>query len=216
MKDIVIIGAGGFAREVAWLIEDINKISNQWNLLGFIDENIQNHGEIINGYKVLGGFEFLEDKDDIYYVCAIGKSMIRERIVKEKCEKLEIKAATLIHPSVIMSKNHNTIGEGSIICAANILTVNIKIGKHSIINLDCTIGHDTRIRDFTTVYPNCNISGNCIVGKCTEIGTGTQVIQGKSIGDNCILGAGSVVINDINDKCVVVGVPAKVIKVNEV
>ena len=216
MKNIVIIGAGGFGREVAWLIEDINKVNKQWNLLGFIDENIKNHGKVVNGYKVLGGFEFLENKNDIYYVCAIGKSSIRKRVVEDKCDNLKIKAATLIHPSVIMSNNFNTIGEGSIVCAANVLTVNISIGKHSIINLDCTIGHDVKMGNFSTIYPSSNISGECIIGECTEVGTGTQVIQGKKIGDNCILGAGSVVINDINENCVVVGIPAKVIKVNEV
>ena len=216
MKNIVIIGSGGFGREVAWLIEDINKVNKQWNLLGFIDENIENSGKVVNGYKVLGGFEFLENKNDIYYVCAIGKSSIRIRVVEDKCDNLKIKAATLIHPSVIMSNNFNTIGEGSIVCAANVLTVNISIGKHSIINLDCTIGHDVKMGNFSTIYPSSNISGQCIIGECTEVGTGTQVIQGKKIGDNCILGAGSVVINDINENCVVVGVPAKIIKVNEV
>lgn len=216
MKNIVIIGSGGFGREVAWLIEDINKISKQWNLIGFIDENTDNYGKVINGYKVLGGFEFLEDKNDIYYTCAIGKPSIRKRVIENKCNKLNIKAATLIHPSVIMSDSFNTIGEGSIICAANILTVNIAIGKHSIINLDCTIGHDVNIADFLTIYPSSNISGNCTIGECTEIGTGTQIIQGKKIGQNCIIGAGSVVINDISDKCLAVGVPAKVLKVNEV
>ena len=192
-----------------------NKVNRQWNLIGFIDENTYNYGKGINGYKVLGGFEFLENKNDIYYVCAIGKSSIRKKVIEEKCEKLGIKAATLIHPSVIMSNNLNSIGEGSIICAANILTVNIEIGKHSIINLDCTIGHDVNVGNFSTIYPSSNISGNCVIGECTEVGTGTQIIQGKKIGDNCIIGAGSVVINDVKEKCVAVGVPAKVVKVNE-
>ena len=80
VKDLVIIGAGGCGREVSWLVDDINKINNQWNLLGFIDENEDNHGKILNGYKILGGFDYLINKDNIYYVCAIGNSKIKKKI----------------------------------------------------------------------------------------------------------------------------------------
>lgn len=210
MKDIVIIGAGGFGREVAWLIEDINEKENEWNILGFIDENKDIHNKMLDGYMILGGFEYLENKENIYYVCAIGNSKIREKVVEEKLNIY--KAATLIHPSVIMSKKNIDIGEGTIICAGSILTVDIKIGKHVIINLDCTVGHDDIIDDFVTVYPSVNISGNCKINKCVEIGTGSQIIQGKTIGDATIIGAGSVVVKDIISNCTAVGAPARVIK----
>ena len=80
MKNIVIIGSGGFGREVAWLISDINRKSKEWNILGFIDDNKKLHGEIINGYRVLGSFDFFKDKKDIYYVCAIGNAKVRKEI----------------------------------------------------------------------------------------------------------------------------------------
>ncbi|RUR38710.1 acetyltransferase [Clostridium perfringens] len=206
MKNIVIVGAGGFGREVAWMIEDINEEKKIWNLLGFIDEDKSKHGETLNGYKVLGGFEYLQDKKDIYYVCAIGNASIRKKIVQEKCRGLI--SAKLIHPSVIISK-YTEIGDGCIICAGSILTVNLSLGNHVIVNLDCTIGHDVKINDFVTVYPSVNISGNCIIGECSEIGTGTQIIQGKKVGERTIIGAGSVVVKNIYGDCTVVGVPAK-------
>lgn len=212
MKDLVIIGAGGFGREVAWLIEDINEKSNEWNLLGFIDENRESHGKILNGYKVLGGFEFFEDKQEIFYVCAVGNSKIKKKLVEEKCSRYNIIPATLIHPSVIISKKHNIIGEGCIICAGSIITVNTKINNHVTINLDCTIGHDVVIEEFTTIYPSVNVSGNCNISQCVELGTGSQIIQGKNIGSNTIVGAGSVVVRDIDEGRVAVGIPARVIK----
>ena len=92
------------------------------------------------------------------------------------------------------------------------MTVNIKIGNHAIVNLDCTIGHDTEIEDFVTIYPSVNVSGNCRIGQCTELGTGMQIIQGKRIGENCIVGAGSVVIKDLLESGTYVGCPAKKIK----
>lgn len=212
MKDIVIIGAGGFGREVAWLIEEINESNMEWNLLGFIDEDEEKHGKFLNGYRVLGGFRYLEEKKDVYYVCAIGNSKIKKEIIEKRCIKYNIKPATLIHPSVIMSKKYNKIGQGCIICASNIVTVNTQIGNHVIVNIDCTIGHDVVVNNYTTIYPSVNISGNCEIGECVELGTGTQIIQGKSIGNNSVIGAGSVVVKDIESNKTAVGIPAKAIK----
>lgn len=210
-KDIVIIGAGGFGREVAWLIEEINEANSEWNLLGFIDENKDNIGKVSYGYKILGDLNYFKDKNNLYYVCAIGNATSRKKII-EKCYKYNIKAAILIHPSVMFQRKLVDISEGAIICAGNILTTNIKIKRHAIINLSCTIGHDVIIDEFVTLYPGVNLSGNCSVGTSTELGTGSKVIQGKSIGSDCVIGAGAVVINDIKDGCTAVGVPAKVIK----
>lgn len=212
MKELVIIGAGGFGREVAWLVEEINEIGNEWNLLGFIDEDKEKYGKDLNGYRILGGFEYLDGKKNIYYVCAIGNSKIKRNIIENKCIKYNIKPATLIHPSVIMSKKYNEIGEGCIIGAGSIITINTEIGNHVIINIDCTVGHDVVINNYATIYPSVNISGNCYIGECAELGTGTQIIQGKRIGSNSIIGAGSVVVKDIDSNKTAVGVPAKVIK----
>ena len=211
MKNIIIIGAGGFAREVSWLVDDINDAEEKWNLIGFIDENPEVHGKKFNGYEVLGGLDYLECNTEIYYVCAIANVRARKEVVK-RCDELGFKAATLIHPSVILSKKYNEIGMGCIICANSIITVNVKLCKHVIVNLDCTIGHDVIIEDFVTIYPSVNVSGNCTIGELVELGTGVQVIQGKSIGNNTKIGAGSVVIKDIEAECTAVGSPAKVIK----
>lgn len=213
MKNLIIIGAGGFAREVSWLVDDINDAEEKWNLIGFIDDNTDVYGKKLNGYDVLGGLDYLKCKSEIYYVCAIANVKARKEVV-ERCDELGFKAATLIHPSVISSKKYNEIGKGCIICANSIITVNVKLGNHVIVNLDCTIGHDVIIEDFVTIYPSVNVSGNCTIGELVELGTGAKIIQGKSIGNNTKIGAGSVVIKDIEADCTAVGSPAKVIKRN--
>lgn len=211
MKDLIIIGASGFGREVAWLVERINEKASTWNFLGFLDDNKDIQGKIINGYEVIGTSEDIIKYPNAYVVCAIGASAIREKVIT-KIESLGHKNfATLIDPSVIKS-NLMKIGEGSIICAGTILTVNIEIGKHTIINLDCTVGHDAVLGDFVTLYPSVNVSGNTIFGKCVELGTGMQIIQGKTVGEYAIIGAGAVVVKDIPSKCTAVGSPAKPIK----
>lgn len=212
MKDLIIIGASGFGREVAWLVERVNFIEPTWNLIGFIDDNEALIGKEVNGYIVLGGCSTVKKFPDAYYVCAIGAAKVRKLIIS-KIEEINgnIKYTTLIDPSALISKRV-TIGDGTIICANNTITVNIHIGKHVIINLDCTVGHDVVINDFVTVYPSVNISGITEIGECSELGTGVQIIQGKKVGTESIVGAGAVIIKDIPDKCTAVGAPAKPIK----
>ena len=212
MKDIVIIGAGGFGREVAWLIEDINKVNNEWNIVGFVDDNKSIQGTEINGYKVVGDIDSLE-KQEVFVVNAIGDPVIKKKVM-DKLDGSKNKYPVLIHPSVICS-DRVSFGEGSIICAGNIITVNVEIGKHVIINLDCTIGHDANIGDYSTVLPSVNVSGFVKIEECVSVGTGSAVIQGVNIGRNTVVGAGAVVVKDLPANCIAVGSPAKPIKFHE-
>ena len=215
LKNLYIIGAGGFGREVAWLIERINKANPTWNLVGFVDDNQVTHGTYEGGYPVVGNCEWLKNKlEDVWVVCAVGSAKVRKKIIEKFEGCTNVKFATLVDPSVIMSNRVN-IGEGSIICAGTIITVDVTIGKHVIINLDCTLGHDDRVADFVTIYPSVNVSGCVTIGECSELGTGMQIIQGKNIGNETIVGAGAVVVKDVPSKCTAVGSPAKVIKIFE-
>lgn len=208
MKDLIIIGASGFGREVAWLVERINRINPTWNILGFIDDNESLVGDEINGYKVLCTTKGIEKHRESYFICAVGASKARKQIVEKL---IGYKFATVIDPSVEMSDSIE-IGEGTIICAHTVLTVNIQIGRHVIINLDCTIGHDAILENYVTLYPSVNVSGMTHYGECAELGTGTQIIQGKTIGNGTIVGAGSVVVKDLPEECTAVGAPCKPIK----
>ena len=209
MKKLYIIGAGGFGREVAWLIERINKEKPIWDIQGFIDDDEILYKNIEDGYEILGGCDYLErQQDDIWCVCAVGSAVVRKQIIERLLIHENIHFATLIDPSVICSERV-AIGEGSIVCAGTILTVDIRIGKHVIINLDCTVGHDAVIDDFVTVYPSVNISGNVVIKEKVELGTGTQIIQGKNICANSIIGAGSLVVKNIEEAGTYVGCPVK-------
>jgi sugar O-acyltransferase (sialic acid O-acetyltransferase NeuD family) len=207
MKDLYIIGSGGFGREVAWCVERINDVTPTWNLKGFIDDNEIKWKTKEDGYIVLGDCEYLKQQENAYAVCAVGNAKVRKQII-EKLSNSGVRFATIVDPSVILSKRVS-IGEGTIICAGTIATVDISIGKHVIINLDCTLGHDDVIEDFVTIYPSVNVSGNVIVGECCELGTGTQVIQGKRIVKNTLVGAGAIVIRDIKESGTYVGSPAR-------
>ncbi|HID28455.1 MAG TPA: acetyltransferase [Desulfobacterales bacterium] len=212
MKPIAIFGAGGFGLEVAMLIEQINEVAPQWDIIGFFDDGVP-EGEVINDYTVLGGMQSLNDwSSDLSLVLALGIPKTKKSVF-EKIRNPKVDFPVLIHPSVILgNKKYIKIGEGCIICAGTIITTNISIGKHVILNVACTVGHETEIGDFSSFMPTCNISGEVTIGESTFWGTGAKIINQTTVGDNVIVGAGAVVVKDIPVNVTVVGVPAKVIK----
>ena len=216
MKNIVIIGAGGLAREVQHVIEKINHKKNQWNLIGFIDENLDNKGNLLNGDKIIGNFDDLAQNiinQELYYVCAIGNTKIKKRLVKQAKEN-NLKPATLVDPDIFISKSV-AINEGSVIYGNTNLTTNIDIGKHVIINPGCTIGHDVVVEDYAIVLPGARVSGNVTIGECSTIGASSTVIQNLIVGKNSFVGAGAVVTKNIDESVTVVGCPARPIGFNK-
>jgi sugar O-acyltransferase (sialic acid O-acetyltransferase NeuD family) len=213
MQDIVIIGAGGVGKEVALLIEQINKKEPTWNLIGFIDDNNVLHGTQINGYTVLGGIEYLNTMVScVYAVCAIANYKVKKNIIGS-LKNQNVYFANIIHPEIYIS-NTNLIGEGVIIYSGVIMTTDVKIGNHVIISPKCGIGHEAEIQDYVSLLWNVNVSGNVTIREGALIGSGVTIIQNKDIGRESIIGAGTVVIEDIPSRCTAVGVPAKVIKIN--
>lgn len=211
MNKIVIYGAGGFGREVQWLIESINKVEKTWDIIGYVDDGVE-PGTLVDGYPVLGGLEKIREYDEtLAIVCAIASVKIRKRIIDKIKEMGKYQFPNLIEPEVKMSQRIK-MGQGNIICAGNILSVNVTLGDFIILDWSCTVGHDVKIQSFVTVYPGVNISGCVEVGDCVELGTGSKIIQGKNICKETIIGAGAVVVKDIVEKGTYVGVPVEKIK----
>lgn len=212
MKNIVIVGAGGVGRETSLIIQQINELKSTWNLIGFIDDDVNSWGNVVNGYPVIGGMDSLEKLSlDTYVVVAIANYKVKKRIVNKINNRF--KFATIVHPRVWLH-DYMTLGEGTIIYEGAILTTNIKVGNHVIISPKCGIGHDSIIKDYVSLLWNVNVSGNDIIEEGVMMGSASTVIQGKRIGKGSTVGAGAVVIDNIDSYSTVVGVPAKIIKVD--
>lgn len=208
-KGTFIIGAGGFARETLTIYEDLGKLNF---VNGFVEENTTRAGEFLNG-KQIYDFPYLlstESSEKNNLIIAIG-SNARNKIVK-KLENLNFSYDTVIHPSAIIHKTIE-LGFGCIITAGVILTTNIKIGNHVILNLSVSIGHDSIISDYTTVSPGARISGNVKVGSHVFIGNNASINEGLRIGSGAVIGAGAVVTDDVPDLALVIGVPGKIRKI---
>ena len=212
MIEIAIWGAGGFGREVAWLIEEINKNKKKFTIIGFLDDNLALKDKGINGLEILGGIEFVEKKHSLALTLAIGNPLHRFRIQK-KLSKYNITYPNLIHPSVSQGIN-NSIGIGNIFCSGCIMTVNTIIGNFCHFNLKTTIGHDCNLGDFTTSACSVDFAGYSKTGIGVYCGNQSTLLPSIFVDNFSVIGAGAVVNKNISEGSVAVGVPAKIIKQN--
>lgn len=211
MKKIAIYGAGGFGREVKMLIDQINNQHQEYEFIGFFDDGVKKD-QLVNGHPVLGDINTLNDwQTSLGVVFAIGNPLIKKETIS-KLNNTNISFPTLIHPNVLIGEDHVSIGEGVIICAGNIITTDIEIGNHVIINLNCTVGHDTTIGDYSSFMPGINISGEVVIHEGVYGGTGAKIINQVEIGEYVTIGAGAVVTKNLPNHCTAVGIPAKPLK----
>ena len=178
-----------------------------WNLLGFYDDGLKPK-TIVEGLPVMGNVSMLNEvTHDLAVVIAIADPSIRQKIAN--CLKNgKLYFPTLFHPTVIAGHSANKFGKGCIIAAGVIMTTGITLGDFVIVNLATTIGHDVCIDHYTSIMPQCSISGSVKLGERCFVGSGSRILQGISIGDNSIVGAGAVVTKSFEANSKLVGVPA--------
>ncbi|MBA6384470.1 acetyltransferase [Colwellia sp. BRX10-6] len=206
MKDLIVIGGGGFAKEVIWLANDCNR-----KVRGVLDDNAETHGITIQGAEVLGNINTWLDYPDCEFIIAIGSPRTRSKVCSNMFKLGTPSFTTLIHPSVKYS-NTVSFGEGSIVCAGTIITVDVALGNHNILNLNVTVGHECNFDAFVTVAPMAAISGNVTLSKCVEIGTGAVIRQGITIEKGAMLGMGGILTKNIPELMIFAGNPAKKLK----
>jgi len=196
------------AREVAFLIKDINRQNPTWNIVGFADADRNLIGAQIGEYKVVCSDEEVVEMN-IAAAVGIGNPKVIARIAERFADQTNVVFPNLIHPNTIWDRERITLGRGNIICASNIFTTDISIGSFNYFNLNCTYGHDARIADCCVFNPGIQMSGGVDVGSRCLFGTGATILQYLKIGDDVTVGAGSVVTKDVAAGTTVVGVPAK-------
>ncbi len=209
MVPLVIIGAGGFGREVSWLVEEINKNTTKpkWHLLGFLDDDVHALDRFTQYGAILGPVDSYRDLQDPFAVCAVGDPRSRKAIV-ERLETLGARWATLIHPTASIGTASN-VGEGCILCKSAVVTVDAKIGNHVQFNVHASAGHDAEIGDLCTLSAFVDVCGGALLEEGTFLGSHASVLPKASVGAWARVGAGSVVLRHVRSGKTVLGVPGK-------
>jgi len=216
VNDVVILGAGGFARELYWVFLEANEQKRQWNVLGFLDDKPELNGQLICDVPVLGTIEWLgRNRGKSTQVISSAGSPRARQALAERATALGFRFATIVHPSARISRWVD-LGPGTVITAGCVLTTQVKIGAHTVINLNSTVGHDCVIGAYTNINPGCQISGAVRFGDGVYFGTGAVIIQNKSVGEWSVIGAGAVVTSDIPAYVTAVGVPCRVIREQQI
>lgn len=209
---LLLYGAGGLGRELAWLVEQIDLAGRPCKVEGFISDLPSEQGGVVDDLPVWSLDEATQRHPEVPIVLAVGDPRARLSLAR----RLEVAGAgsgVLIHPGTPCS-SRNDLGPGCILQVGVYLSVGIHVGPHVLLNGNITVGHDARIGACSVLGPGTRVSGNVHVGEGVLIGTGVTIIEGRPgrplrIGDRAIVGAGACVISDVPPDTLVVGVPAR-------
>lgn len=205
-RPIHIFGAGGLGREVRALLSRLA----EWRVAGFFDDKVI-PGALVDGLTCFGGIDqLLSGSEQMEIVVAIGDPATKQSIIGRLQGAQHLSFPTVIDPDArLLDPKQIHIGAGSIITAGSILTTGISVGRHCLVNLNVTIGHEARIGDCCSIMPGVNLAGSVHLGSGVLVGNGANLLNGIRVGDGARIGAGSVVLHDVAANTTVVGVPAK-------
>lgn len=207
MKRLLIIGAGGFGREVMSWASHVNADQRDWEVGGFLDSN----PKALDGYdrkiEIVGDPLTYTPSDGDLFVCAIGDPATKLRM----CRDMKARGArflTLIHPTAVIGLDC-IIGEGCVLCPGAVITTSVTLGSFVCLNVYSTVGHDAVIGDGCTLSAHTDVTGYATLGEGVFLGTHASILPNATVGDYAVVGAGSVVLRKVRAHSTVVGVPAK-------
>jgi sugar O-acyltransferase (sialic acid O-acetyltransferase NeuD family) len=208
---LIVVGAGGFGREVVDVVRALNEVQEAWDLLGVVDDRPSdvNLARLRNlSVPYLGPLSVLDSVQNATHVAiGIGQPAARQRVALS-LEKAGLESPTLIHPRATVG-SHASIGKGSVVCAGASVGTNVTLESHVHLNPHAVVGHDTSLRQFVSINPNATVSGECEIMQEVLIGAGAVVLQGVTVGARAVVGAGAVVTKEVADTAIVKGVPAR-------
>lgn len=206
MDNLILVGAGGLAREVVEAVD----AGNRYRILGIVDDDVTLHGTSIAGLPVLGGIDQLYWDHSSYIVICVGRGQTRRQIVEQlTAHDVGIcRYGTVVHPSVHIPPSC-FVGVGSVFLAQVAVTADAHIGRHVVAMPNVTVTHDNVVGDFATLCAGVSLAGGVTVGSGAYLGTNASVRQNLRVGDDSTLGMGASLLTDLPDGETWAGVPAR-------
>jgi sugar O-acyltransferase (sialic acid O-acetyltransferase NeuD family) len=209
-RELLLVGAGGFARETAEAVRALNARQPTWSLLGFLDDDPGLHGTLIGGAPVLGPLELVHDFTDAAVVIATGRpdNYFSRRLIAGRLGLDDERYATIVHPTAAVGETCR-VGPGSVLLSHADLTADVVVGRHVAVMPQVVIPHDTTVEDFVTLASGVRVGGSCLLSEGAYLGNGACLREGLQVGAWALVGMGSVVTRDVPDQRLWRGVPAK-------
>jgi sugar O-acyltransferase (sialic acid O-acetyltransferase NeuD family) len=206
VKDLVIVGAGGFARETAAAAR------HDWNVLGFLDDDPALHGTARSGLPILGGTALATETTAAVVVCVGNpRNFTARRTIVERLSLPADRFATVIHPSASVGAG-SVIGPGSVLLAGTVLTADVTVGAHVAVMPHVVLTHDNQIADYCTIASGVRLGGAVVLDEGAYVGAGALIREGVKVGARSLVGMGSVVLHDVPSGEVWAGNPAHLIR----
>jgi sugar O-acyltransferase (sialic acid O-acetyltransferase NeuD family) len=209
-RELLLVGAGGLAREAAEAVRAVNAVRPTWELLGFLDDDPAKRGGLIGGVRVLGGADTVEDYPGAQIVLCPGRpdNYVTRRLLCDRLGLDDSRYATVIHPSATVGATC-TVGAGSVLLSHVDLTADVVVGRHVVVMPQVVLTHDVRVDDWATIASGARVGGACHIARGAYVASGACLREGITIGDSAMVGMGSVVTRDVPAHRMWYGVPAR-------
>ena len=209
-RELLLIGASGFARETSEAVLAVNSIRSTWRLRGFVDDNDRWHGRLIGGIPVIGPIEAVEDHPDAEIVICTGRpdNYVSRRRIARRLGFSDDRYATVVHPASTVGKSCR-VGPGTVLLAHVDVTAGVVVGSHVAVMPQVVLTHDVTIEDWVTLASGVRIGGGCHVAEEAYVGSGACLREGLRIGERAMVGMGSVLTRDVPPERLWFGNPAR-------
>jgi len=210
-KRLLIVGTGGYAKEVAQIARRIDPATVTWQSISYVAISPEEKGrELLYGRVEYCDEEILSGAVTADCVIALGEPEVRSSVASRYARAANLIFPNLIDPSVDLDRDLVTMGRGNVVHRNVLMTCDIAIGDFNLFNKACVISHDVKIGSFNTVHPGATLLSGTQLGDGCLIGTGARVLPKVRIANHTKLGAGAVLLRDVVESGrAFAGVPAK-------
>ena len=202
-RRILIVGGGGFGREVRCWVRDAWPAENAL-FAGFLDGAASRAG--VAG-PVLGDPDTYQPMPGDGLLLGVGIPGVRRRLA----EMLSARGGqflTLVHPTAIVVPSA-VVGEGTIVCPHGVVSDAASLGRGVLVNYHASVAHDASVGDFCVLAPYATLGGFAGVGADVFLGLHASVGPGRRVGDRSKVSANSCALADVPPDTLVYGVPGR-------